>query len=527
MENLTIFFQRNFAKKPINKHAFLKKTASLLLIFAFVGAFASPTITSDKHHNIADSPYPKVNYGASLEESKHIKNGEYLVTLSDCVACHTDSKHHGKRFAGGLGIETPFGTIYAPNITPDKKTGIGNWTDQQFVKAMREGISPNGQYYFPVFPYLHFNKMSEQSILDMRAYLQKIPPIQQANKSPDMPFPFNLRQLQFFWRVLFFHDQKGEWHPNPDQSDAWNRGQFIVEGPGHCGMCHTPINIMGSQLPQFAYTGGFVDGYHAPNISASGIAKYPVDHVTKVFTHGERLNGGMISGPMREANRESLSFLSPNDLKNMVVFLQSVKSELPPEPTHSDTIDETTGKTIYSKYCTGCHTTGAGGAPKFGDASDWAKRLQPGIETLHTHAIHGYNGMPAKGGCTTCTDSEIKAATLYLAKPGLNMTPSDTSKPAPDLLKPLTLEEGKSIYETKTCHLCHESGTQGAPITGDKQAWAKRIAQNMDIMYQHAIKGINNMPPKGACMNCTDAEVMGATKYMVQKSKGAGDYQLW
>ncbi len=490
-------------------------------------ALAAPSITAPTHHNGKDSAYPAVNYGSSQETAARIKNGEYLVTLSDCVACHTDKKNQGKRFAGGLGIATPFGTIYAPNITPDKETGIGNWTDEQFVTAMREGISPNGEYYFPVFPYVHFNKISKKDILDMRMYLNRIPAIKQVNKMPDMPFPFRLRQLQFFWRELFFHPHKGEWQSTPSKTPAWNRGQYIVEGPGHCGMCHTPINIMGAQLPQFAYTGGFVDGFHAPNISSSALTDKPLGQIVRVFTHGEKLNGGMVSGPMAEANSESLMFLGPEDLKSMAVYLKSVKSKLPPEPSHSDTIDEITGKNVFGKYCTGCHTTGAGGAPKRGDAIAWAEILKPGIATAQSHAIHGYNGMPAKGGCTSCTDAEIKAATIYLAQPGnTNSSPLKTpaSKPAP---KPLSLADGKHIYETRTCHLCHENGTQGAPITGDKQAWAKRIAQNMDILYAHSIDGFNNMPERGACVDCTDAEIMAATKYMVQKSKQGGDYKLW
>ena len=500
---------------------------SLALALMMPSVMAMNEIIAPHHHDNEAAAYPHINYGNTIEHAKHIKNGEYLVTLSDCVACHTDSKNHGQRFAGGLGIATPFGTIYAPNITPDKKTGIGSWTDAQFIRAMREGISPNGEYYFPVFPYVHFNKMSEKDILDIRLYLNHIPAMHQVNKAPDMPFPFRLRELQFFWRELFFHPHQGQWHPNPNQSKTWNRGQYIVEGPGHCGMCHTPINIMGGQLPQFAYTGGFVDGFHAPNISASGLDQYPTDKVLRVFLHGERLAGGQISGPMAEANSESLSFLAHQDLKSMVVFLKTVKSELPPQPSHSDSIDDATGKRIYGKYCTGCHTTGAGGAPKRGDAAAWAERLKPGIATVQSRAIHGYKGMPAKGGCTSCSEAEIKAATLYLAQPNKTSgseTPGTVITPPP---KALSLADGKQIYETRTCHLCHESGTQGAPIRGDKTAWAKRIAQNMDVLYAHAIRGFNNMPMRGACVDCTDAEIMAATKYMVQQSKRGGDYKLW
>jgi cytochrome c5 len=488
-------------------------------------ALASPSITAPHHHKGPNAYYPKVDYGTGATYSR-IKRGEYLVTSSDCVACHTTEG--GGRFAGGLGLETPFGTIYAPNITPDKTTGIGSWSDEDFIRAMRHGISPSGDYYFPVFPYLHFNKMSRQDILDMKAYLDRIPAIKKANLEPDMPFPFNLRQLQFFWREMFFHKHTGQWQPTPDKSQPWNRGQYLVEGPAHCGMCHTPINIMGGQLTQFAYKGGFVDGYHAPDISASHLGDVPIDKVIRVFTHDERIEGGKISSPpMLQANHESLSFLSKDDLRSMVVYLQSVESKALPEAGHSDVIDDTTGKNIYNKYCTGCHTTGAGGAPKFGDHAAWSKRLQKGLETVHLHAIQGYENMPAKGGCTNCSDAEVQAATDYLIQLKALGDDMGESKPMGQAPKALTLADGKRIYQQKTCHLCHDSGSQGAPILGDKQAWAARIAQNMDVLYAHTIHGYNNMPARGACVSCSDAEIMAATKYMVQQSKEQGDYALW
>lgn len=469
------------------------------------------------------SPYPTIDYG-DKEEAEHIKNGEYLTTMSDCVACHTNHKDNGKAFSGGLGLETPFGTIYAPNITPDEKTGIGGWSDDEFIAAMQQGISPEGRYYFPVFPYAHFNKMSRQDILDIRAYLAKIPAVHQVNKEPDMPAPFSWRPLQFFWRELFFHQAKGEWHPDKEHDESWNRGEYIVQGPGHCGMCHTPINLMGAQLNQYAFKGGFVDGYHAPDISATHLGQVDNAKILRVFKEDERIEGGKIQGPMLEANHESLSFLKDQDLNSIANYIKSIESEKPPEAAHSTTIDESTGITVYNKFCVGCHVSGAGGAPKQGDDAAWAERLAQGLDTLYEHAIQGYNSMPPKGGCSDCTDEEIIAATQYLAK-----STGDTSQSKPKAKAPeaLTLDDGKTIYNQKTCHLCHTTGVQGAPKIGDIEAWRHRVEQNMDVLFQHAIEGINNMPRKGACLDCSDAEIIEATKYMVQESTDKGDFSLW
>lgn len=504
---------------------------STLLVSTMIPVAAINQITHPAHHSGKNAIYPVVDYGEGLTKAR-IKNGEYLVTMSDCMACHTDMEKHGKPFAGGLGIKTPFGTIYSPNITPNKETGIGRWSKEAFLRAMQEGISPKGEYYYPVFPYIHFNKMSKQDILDMKAYLDRIPAVKQINLEPDMPIPFRLRALQFFWREMFFHkfrgEHKGRWYPKKGQSAQWNRGQYIVEGPAHCGMCHTPINPLGAQLNQYAYKGGFVDGYHAPDISSSHLGKVPTEKVMRVFSHNERIEGGgQLGGPMKEANMYSLRFLNPSDLESIVVYLKTVKSQQPPQAKHSNVVDDATGKAVYGKYCTGCHTTGAGGAPKRGDANAWAERSHESLETLVSHAIHGYNNMPAKGGCATCTDAEIKAATIYLVpkKGSADATGGNASLGTKQ--KALTIADGKRIYQEKTCHLCHDSGSQGAPVLGDKKAWADRIAQNIDVLYRHSFEGFHNMPPRGACTSCSDAEIIAAIKYMVQQSKQGGDYALW
>ncbi|MHB1588566.1 MAG: c-type cytochrome, partial [Metallibacterium scheffleri] len=169
-----------------------------------------------------------------------IARGEYLARAGDCVACHT--MRGGAPYAGGLATPTPFGLLYSPNITPDKQYGIGNWTEDEFWRAMHDGIAPGNKLLYPVFPFTHFTKISRPDVDAIFAYLRSLPPAAQPNHPNEMPFPFNQRSTLVFWRALFF--RAGEFKPDPKQSPEWNRGAYLVEGLGHCGMCHSSFNAL-------------------------------------------------------------------------------------------------------------------------------------------------------------------------------------------------------------------------------------------------------------------------------------------
>ena len=166
-----------------------------------------------------------------------IERGRYLAIAADCVACHT-VLDVGKPFAGGRSIETPFGNIVAPNITPDRDTGIGAWTDEQFNNAVRRGIRPNGERLYPAMPFTAYTKMSREDVLAIRAYLKTVAPVQNQVVTNTLPFPFNIRAAMRVWNALYFTE--GEFKPDPQKSAEWNRGAFLVQGPGHCAACHTP-----------------------------------------------------------------------------------------------------------------------------------------------------------------------------------------------------------------------------------------------------------------------------------------------
>src|SRR5580698_3248240 len=175
------------------------------------------------------------------QEFTEIERGRYLAIMSDCASCHTVPG--GKPFAGGRAIETPFGNIVAPNITPDLETGIGAWSEQAFDDAVRKGVRPNRARLYPAMPYNAYAKMSRDDVRAIRAYLNSVDPVRNAVIANTLPFPFNIRATMRIWDALYF--KQGEFKPDPSKSAEWNRGAFLVDGPAHCGACHTPKTFLG------------------------------------------------------------------------------------------------------------------------------------------------------------------------------------------------------------------------------------------------------------------------------------------
>lgn len=367
-------------------------------------------------YNFPTYPTPNLT-GKTAAEIALIKRGDYLVKAGDCIACHTNTVENNPPFSGGLPMQTPFGVIYTPNITADKETGIGTWSDEQFIKAMREGIAPNGDYYYPAFPFIYFNKVNDDDLKAIKAYLENIPTVHLKNRDNDMVFPFNWRFLQLGWRILFFHNG-GPYQADPQQSAAWNRGAYLVEGLGHCAMCHTPSyhiiteNVsLGAPILKHNLTGANIQGYLAPNITKTNLGAIPDNELLRIFTNYELLGGGTLQGPMLEAVHDSLIHLSREDLLAMIVYLKTVESEMPRQPYYTES---GLGETIYNSYCSGCHSTGVGGAPKVGNAASWGPLARSGINKLYAIAINGGGNMPARGTCIKCSDYEIKLAVDYM-----------------------------------------------------------------------------------------------------------------
>lgn len=495
-----------------------------VLIFTLFFTLPDLTIAQNKLHSEKNAnlfiDYPPPQYPQNATQRQQIKRGEYLTKAGDCIACHTDTKQNGQAFAGGLGIFTPFGTIYSPNITPDKKTGIGKWRDEDFILAMHKGIAPNGSYYFPVFPFPSFAKINKADLLAIKAYLFSLPPIEKKNQPNEMMWPFRWRFLQLGWRLLFF--RSGEFEYESQQSTLWNRGAYLVQGLGHCGMCHSPLNLLGAEKKKYYLTGGFIEGYYAPNITSNGLKDTTLSEIKEVFTKGSMLKGaGKVGGPMAEVNSNSLSYLTDADLTAIANYLKAVKSQMPTS-AFSGPLTSKTGKEVYDKYCTVCHATGAAGAPKRGDNSEWQARLKIGKNQVYERAIQGFNSMPAKGACPACSDDAIKAAVDYLIK----TKQAGSTHHFPVQEATLSLTVGKTIYE-KHCASCHSKGIIHTPQLADKTAWKPLIAKGLDVLFVNTIQGYKKMPPKGDCMPCSNAELEASVKYMVEESKTGGNYSLW
>lgn len=391
------------------------RRATLILLGLIAGAFYGGTLQaanslSNSAHGGHYPVYPPIQVSAAAAAA--VRRGEYEVRLGDCISCHT--AEGGKPFAGGLPIETEFGTLYTPNITPDPKTGIGGWTLREFTRALRQGIAPDGSYYFPVFPYVYFNKLTDKDVQDIFAYLQHIPPVHKKDRPVDMPIPFRWRWLQFFWRLLYFKPYAGVYRPDPHESAQWNRGRYIVTGLGHCAMCHTPLNRLGAPERMYNLTGAFVEGFYAPNITSTHLDDYTKKEIVHVFLNYKLLGGGSVEGPMREVDHESLRHLTKSDLKAIAVYLRSVKSETPPHPVRTTKVSLTRGSQIYHQYCMACHAAGLAGAPRFGNDADWAPRIKEGLNTLYEHAIDGFKRMPPMGTCSKCSRADIESAVDYM-----------------------------------------------------------------------------------------------------------------
>lgn len=526
MQLLTIIksYRKLFIQKPASKHYLL---ALLLLISSPNLLLASDTITNKAQGSDFYPAYPTPNYGSSEQQKQLIQRGEYMVKAGDCIACHTNSPGGGKPFAGGLPINTPFGIFYTPNITPDKKTGIGAWTDADFIRAMHEGINPQGQYYFPVFPYTSFTKISDQDLLAIKAYLFSIPAVNQANKKPGAPWPFSWRFAQLGWRIMFFH--KGYYQYDNNQTAQWNRGAYLVQGLGHCGECHTPRNLLGAMEDKYYLTGAFIDGYWAPDITSHNFKINTVPEVVGVFDQAELVNqAGPVRGPMSEVDHNSLMNLSQADLDAIAVYLKTVKSVQPrlPKGVQNTKTNLVIGQRVYKKVCAICHDKGVAGAPMIYDTANWTNRLQKGLSVLYLHAINGYNNMPPRGGCVTCTNQDVQNAVDYILVNSQNPATlnqiAGISTPAPST----SVELGKTVYATH-CAVCHNEGLLGAPKLSDQQAWSVLLSKNIDTLVMNTISGVGAMPAMGGCKSCSTPDIIAAVKYMAQEANPKGNYSQW
>lgn len=370
-----------------------------------------------------------------------IANGKALVEAGDCAGCHTADP--AKPFAGGKRIDTPFGAIYAPNLTPDRDTGIGAWTDADFTRALRYGIAPDGSNYYPAFPYPYFTRMTKDDTLAIRAYLGTVAPVANRKKPPELRWPFGYRGLMRLWNAMYF--KPGLFEPDQSKSSAWNRGGYLVTGLGHCGACHTPKNYFGADKDAQALSGNEVGGWFAPRLDGAvrtGLKSWSEADITEYLQSGRNAKSHA-GGPMAEVVVNSTSKMSDADVRAIAIYLKSLPSmRRETIVTPPDDAEMKAGHAVYAKLCIACHEADGTGAPRIypplpGNAllqsnnpSSTLRIILDGAHTVTTPRAPNTGEMP--GYAKQLSDQEIAAVTNYIrnswGNAGLLVTPAQVAK---------------------------------------------------------------------------------------------------
>jgi mono/diheme cytochrome c family protein len=307
--------------------------------------------------------------GSFVATSEQVAQGAYLGRAGNCAACHTD--RGGAALAGGKGIATPFGTVYASNLTPDARTGIGTWSAAQFWRAMHNGRSADGHLLYPVFPYANFTEITRADSDALYAWLRTQLPVAQPNRPHALRFPYNQQASLAVWRALFF--SPGVYEPVVERSAQWNRGAYLVRSLGHCAACHSPRNAFGATRDSLELSGGLIplQNWYAPSLGSSaeaGVADWSSPEVSALLKTGFSARGAAL-GPMAEVVFRSTQYLSDADIAAMSEFLKS----LPQTPVHRaeavrlDKDVHAHGEALYKDRCAACHgASGEGGAGRMG-----------------------------------------------------------------------------------------------------------------------------------------------------------------
>jgi mono/diheme cytochrome c family protein len=367
---------------------------------------------------------------AGLAKADVVRRGEYLAKAADCMVCHTALG--GAAYAGGLAFPLPFGTLYSTNITADKDTGIGNYTDQEFLNAVQRGIRKDGARLYPAMPYTSYTFMSDDDVLAIKAYLSSLPTAQAQRRLDTLRFPFNQRWAMIFWSWAFNSNKRFE--PNTEKSAEWNRGAYIAEALAHCGECHTPRNLAFALDNRRKFSGAVAAGWRAYDITSdrgTGIGLWSDDEVFAYLANGHAMGHGTASGPMGEAVDQSFSQLEPADIRALVTYLRSIPAVASSEPTtiappapvlpkEGGGVANSLGRRVFEQACVGCHSwTGVSALSPFATISGTRAVNDPNATNVAQIVISGTRrstpgaiSMPAFGG--TYSDTEIAGVANYV-----------------------------------------------------------------------------------------------------------------
>jgi mono/diheme cytochrome c family protein len=396
---------------------------------------AAVTFTVLAGCSIGAAPVATANAATDHQEFPTIERGRYLAVAGDCAACHTNPGS-GQQFAGGRAIETPFGRILAPNITPDRESGIGAWTDDEFVNSLLNGTGRAGEHLYPAMPYTYFARMTRADALAILAYLKTVPPVRNHVVSNQLPFPFDIRAGMLAWNALFF--KPGTWQPRPDKTAEWNRGAYLVEGPMHCGMCHTPKNLLGADKTDDALQGYSLQGWFAPDITGNayhGLGGWSTDQIVAYLKTGHTETTAA-AGPMAEEVANSSSHMTDADLRAVAAYLkdQPATGGTKPAPVAADDPAMKVGSAIYRDECAACHAAKGDGVPGLvpalaGSASVQSREptsllhvLLSGTRSVGTQGAPTASAMPPFGWLLT--DNQIAAVATYVRNAWGNAAPA-------------------------------------------------------------------------------------------------------
>jgi mono/diheme cytochrome c family protein len=370
--------------------------------------------------------------GIDAQDFGQIERGRYLTIVGDCAACHT--LPGGSDFAGGRPIETPFGELVAPNITPDRQTGIGAWTDDEFVDSLASGTGRDGTRLYPAMPYTYYTKVTRDDALAIRAYLNTVPAVHNEVRVNLLPFPLNIRFSMAAWNLLFF--TPGPFQPVIAKSAEWNRGAYLAEGLGHCGACHTPKNLLGGDKMSERLQGSSLQGWFAPDITNDprrGLGSWSIEEVAAYLKTGHNQTSAG-TGPMSETLSLSTSHMTGSDLRAIATYLKDQAGRGRSTPPPPDVATMKAGGQIYADECAGCHTRNGKGVAGLFPALNGSPAVQQddpttllrvvlrGARSVGTDQAPTAAAMPAFGWLLK--DNEVAAVVTYIRNAWGNAAPA-------------------------------------------------------------------------------------------------------
>jgi mono/diheme cytochrome c family protein len=407
--------------RPVPKR-FCAIRAILSVVVILCTAFAAGSARAQTSAEIPPSP-------------ETIAHGKALTIAADCASCHTADP--AKPFAGGKRIDTPFGGITSPNLTPDQDTGLGAWSNDEFYRALHNGVARDGSRYYPAFPYPNFTKFTRDDVLAIQAYLATLTPVRNIRPPPQLRWPLNYRVVMRVWNLLFF--RPGILIPDQQKSTEWNRGRYLVEGPAHCGACHTPKNIFGADKHGQLYGGGLVQGWFAPRLDGadrSGLKSWSADDIVEYLQSGR--NGHSHAGKlMAEVVVGSTSKMSDADVRAIAVYLKDLPAGAPePMVVPPPPAQMADGEKVYKGACIACHEADGSGSPRIypplpgnanlqsADPSSTLRIILDGAQTVTTPRAPNPGSMPAYRA--KLSDQEIADVATYIRNSWGNAAPAVT-----------------------------------------------------------------------------------------------------